>query len=60
MDKVYLGDGVYVEHDGYNIILTVHDGICEAQRIYLEPQVLDNFQLYLKGRPKDEEEIHGS
>ncbi len=39
MDKDYLGDGVYVEHDGYNIILTTErdNGI---ETIYLEPPVL--------------------
>lgn len=45
-NKIYLGDGVYVENDGYNVILTVHDGICEAQKIYLEPEVLACFMSY--------------
>jgi hypothetical protein len=32
--ETYLGDGLYVSHDGYQICLRASD-----QRVYLEPQV---------------------
>jgi len=35
--KVYLGDAVYVSHDGYHIVLTTEDGIRTTNTIYLEP-----------------------
>lgn len=42
--KIYLGDGVYVEDDGYNgVILTTENGIETTNTIYLEREVLDNF-----------------
>ncbi len=37
--KQYLGDGVYVDCDGYALILTTEDGIRETNRIVLEPEV---------------------
>ena len=39
MEKEYLGDGAYVEHDGFNIILTTSDGAETTNSIYLEPRV---------------------
>lgn len=38
MDKDYLGDGVYVEHDGYSIILSTERS-SGLETIYLEPSV---------------------
>lgn len=32
--ETYLGDGLYVSHDGYQICLRA-----DSQRVYLEPQV---------------------
>ena len=40
--REYLGDGVYVEHDGYAICLFLHDGIQRHHDIYLEPEVFEN------------------
>ena len=37
--KVYLGDAVYVTHDGYHIVLTTEDGIRTTNTVYLEPPV---------------------
>lgn len=37
--KVYLGDAVYVEFDGYGLVLTTEDGIRATNRIVLEPDV---------------------
>ncbi len=37
--KVYLGDGAYVEWDGFALVLTTEDGISVQNRIILEPEV---------------------
>ena len=44
-EKAYLGDGVYVHHDGYKIILTTprEDG---EHYIALEPEVLEALDRY--------------
>lgn len=39
MNKDYLGDGVYAEHDGFGIVLTTEDGYRTINRIVLEPEV---------------------
>jgi hypothetical protein len=45
--KMYIGDSVYVEYDGYNIILSTkglgHDHTCA---IALEPSVLEALDLF--------------
>lgn len=46
--KRYIGDGVYVDVDGYAVILTTEDGICTTNRIVLEPQVVTSLELYLE------------
>jgi hypothetical protein len=38
-DKAYIGDGVYVESDGFGLIVTTSDGIKDTNTIYLEPEV---------------------
>lgn len=42
--KEYLGDSVYAEYDGYNIILTTENGLPDdpSNRIVLEPGLLQN------------------
>lgn len=37
----YIGDGVYVCHDGYGIQLHANSHIDPTDRIYLEPYVLE-------------------
>jgi len=37
--KEYLGDGVYAEFTGWDILLTTEDGRSVTNRIHLEPQV---------------------
>lgn len=39
MSKTYLGDGAYVDFDGYALVLTTENGIRETNRIVLEPEV---------------------
>ena len=43
--KAYLGDGVYIDFDGYMLVLTTEDGIEATNTIYLEPEV---FKLLMK------------
>lgn len=51
--KTYLGDGVYAEIRPYHLVLTTEDGISVTNEIFLEPEVLEALQLFLK---KTEEE----
>jgi hypothetical protein len=45
-DEVYLGDGLYARHDGYQIILRApREG--GDHWVALEPQVLHAFQRFL-------------
>lgn len=37
--RAYLGDGVYVAHDNFGVILTTEDGIRVTNTVYLEPEV---------------------
>ncbi len=37
--KVYLGDSVYVEFDGYHVVLTVQNGLGPTETIALEDMV---------------------
>jgi hypothetical protein len=45
--KAYLGDGVYVEFDGYALVLTTEDGIRATNTIVLEPEVCDALTAYV-------------
>ncbi len=49
MDKIYLGDAVYAEQDGYHIWPWTSDGITESAKIGLEPAVLDALFAYRAG-----------
>lgn len=53
--KAYLGDGVYVDHDGYMLVLTTEDGIDVTNKIYLEPEVYEALLKYVHHLRKDEE-----
>jgi len=45
--ETYLGDGLYVRHDGWQVILTApRDG--GAHFVCLEPEVLAAFERWLK------------
>lgn len=46
--KVYLGDGLYANFDGYQVALTAENGICVTNVVYLDPQVARAFEQYLK------------
>lgn len=46
--KEYLGDGVYVDFDGYMLDLTVENGISVTNRILLEPSVYHALVSYVQ------------
>ena len=48
MNKHYLGDGAYIQYDGWGYSLTTEDGISTTNIVYLEPSVLKNFQDHIK------------
>lgn len=37
--KDYLGDGLYIDTDGFGISLTAENGVEVLERVYLEPGV---------------------
>lgn len=49
-NKQYLGDSVYVEYDGYHVILTTNNRYPDdpRNRIALEGQVIQSFDRYVK------------
>jgi hypothetical protein len=51
--KEHLGDAVFVDHDGYHVVLTTEDGVQTTNRIYLDPGVftaLYNWHRHLQER----------
>ena len=44
----YLGDGLYVSFDGYQVRLYASNGMETTNEVYLDPHVLDAFTSYLK------------
>jgi len=50
MEKEYLGDGVYIQHDDQTgqLVLTAENGVCVMNIIYLEPEVMDRLLDYHK------------
>lgn len=52
--KVYLGDSVYADHDGYHLILTTENGYPDdpRNRIALEPEVWQAAQTYMNNLPR--------
>lgn len=45
--KEYLGDGVYVQNDGFGLILTTENGVRATNEIYLEPSVYQKLVNYM-------------
>ena len=46
--KAYLGDAVYIDFDGFNLILTTEDGIQATNTIILEPTVYQTLVDYVE------------
>lgn len=55
-NKMYLGDSVYADFDGFAVILTTENGMATSpiNKIVLEPQVLESLNLYYKRMTKTE------
>jgi len=53
--KRYIGDGVYVDSDGYHIVLTTEDGYSVTNRVCLEPSVWDQLQQWFRDHFKQGE-----
>jgi len=43
----YLGDGAYVEYDGFQVRLYTSNGIEVTNEVYLEPAVLSHFLAWI-------------
>lgn len=43
--KRYVGDGVYLDYDGFSFVLTTEDGTSAQNTIYLEPFVWRSLKL---------------
>ena len=46
--KEYLGDGAYINFDGYHVVLTAENGIYATDTVALEPEVLERFLNYIE------------
>lgn len=46
-NEVYLGDGVYVSFDGYQLRLTTSSGTHITNEIFLEPGIYSNLVKYV-------------
>lgn len=53
INKIYLGDSVYAEYDGYGICLTTENGLPgdPSNEIFLDPGVLNNLIEWIKSYP---------
>ena len=54
--KEYLGDGAYVDFDGFSLILTAENGIEATDTIYLEPSVWVTLVSYVERIRQTEKE----
>jgi hypothetical protein len=46
--KEYLGDGAYVDFDGWTLWVTTENGISETNRIAFEPDVYEALVRYVE------------
>jgi len=47
LDPAYIGDSVYVGHDGHNIVICIHNGGSRVEnKIVIEPSVLEALIRY--------------
>lgn len=46
--QVYLGDGLYAEFDGYQLILKANSYEYPTDTVYLEPQVYENLLKFVE------------
>lgn len=48
MHKKYIGDGAYVDYDGYHLVLTTENGISIQNTVCLEPMVWESLKRYVE------------
>jgi Mn-dependent DtxR family transcriptional regulator len=60
MKKVYLGDSVYVEFDGYGLVLTTENGYGPTNTIIMEPEVVHNLQEYVAALKEEASDARAS
>ena len=46
ISKQYIGDGVYADFDGYQIVLTAENGVEVLETIYLDSRTFDSLLEY--------------
>lgn len=44
--RAYLGDGLYADFDGFQIVLSAENGIRAHDTVYLDSRVLESFQRW--------------
>ena len=55
--KVYLGDGLYAQFNGFGIILTAENGVRVTNIVYLEMEVYEELKRFAE--PLMERKGHG-
>jgi len=55
-DEEYVGDGIYVYHDGYCINITTHNGLKTTNDITIEMDVFVRILEYVMSRLKEDNE----
>lgn len=48
--RTYLGDGLFADFDGFNVVLSAENGIYSHDTVYLEPPVVAKLGIFLAGR----------
>lgn len=48
MKRQYLGDGLYMEFDGFHVWLITSDGVTDKNKVAMDPDVLNEFVKQLK------------
>lgn len=48
LKKQYLGDAVYMDDDGYHLVLTTENGLTTTNEIYIEPSSFDALLEYIR------------
>jgi hypothetical protein len=46
--KEYLGDGVYIDFDGFQVVLTAENGISVTSTIYLDQAMIRGIIKFVK------------
>lgn len=47
-ERVYLGDGLYAEDDGFQIGVYANNGIADYSEVFFDPEVLDSFFIFIE------------